>query len=65
MQYSVMRVQNTTQGQSKDWPSMIVVCLFLSTGYVLDVDKNRTAAFSPEFVWVEVEELLSTLSYSY
>lgn len=40
-----------------------MVPLFLPTA--LDVDPKRMVAISPEFVWVEVEELLLTLSYSY
>lgn len=37
--------------------------LFLQTALV--VDQRRMVAISPEFVWVEVEELLLTLSYYY
>lgn len=40
-----------------------MVPLFLQTA--MDVDQRRMVAISPEFVWVEVEELLLTLSYSY
>lgn len=40
-----------------------MVPLFLQTA--LDVDQKKMLAISPEFVWVEVEELLLTLSYSY